>query len=82
MTHDPHALIVSDPAAFQGRPVVRGTRLSVEFVLDLLAGGWTERRIVDAFPHPTGEGVRTAIAFALDLMKNEQFVAVSRARAA
>jgi uncharacterized protein (DUF433 family) len=45
------ALIHSDPAILCGKPVVRGTRLSVEFLLELVGLGWTDERILDEYPH-------------------------------
>jgi hypothetical protein len=43
--------ITSDPAVLAGKPVVRGTRISVEFLLKLLAGGWTRDQILREHPH-------------------------------
>lgn len=54
--------IVIDPAILVGKPVVKGTRLAVEFVLDLLAGGWTFDQILDNYPGLTAEDVRACIA--------------------
>ena len=42
-----HDYIHSDPSVMVGKPVIRGTRLSVEFLLGLLAEGWTERQILE-----------------------------------
>ena len=42
--------IHSDPAVLTGKPVVRGTRLSVEFLLGLMAEGWTETEILENYP--------------------------------
>jgi uncharacterized protein (DUF433 family) len=54
--------IHSDPAILCGKPVVRGTRLSVEFLLELVALGWSERQILDSYPHLTPDGLRAALA--------------------
>ena len=51
-------LIHSDPAILCGKPVVRGTRLSVEFLLELVALGWTDREILDEYPHLTPDGLQ------------------------
>jgi len=42
--------IHSDPEILLGKPVVKGTRLSVEFILGLFANGWTERQIIENYP--------------------------------
>lgn len=49
------------PEVLTGKPVVKGTRLSVEFILDLLAGGWTEADILESYPHLTAEDVRACL---------------------
>jgi uncharacterized protein (DUF433 family) len=64
--------IVIDPAILVGKPVVKGTRLAVEFVLDLLAGGWTFDQIVDNYPGLTAEDVRACIAYAKEILQQER----------
>jgi uncharacterized protein (DUF433 family) len=63
--------IASDPAILGGKPCIRGTRLSVEFILELLASGANETAIVSAYPQLSAEAVRAAIAYAAKGMKNE-----------
>ncbi len=58
------ALIVSDPAVMMGKPVVAGTRITVELILEKLAAGETVGQILDAHPRLTEESVRAALAFA------------------
>jgi uncharacterized protein (DUF433 family) len=55
--------IVSNPGIFGGKPVIRGTRISVEFVLKLFASGLTEEQILIEYPHLTSEGIRAALDF-------------------
>ena len=45
-----HERIVADPGVLAGKPVIRGTRMAVEFVLDLLANGWSEAEIIRNYP--------------------------------
>jgi uncharacterized protein (DUF433 family) len=52
------------PNVLGGKPVIRGTRLAVEFVLDLLAQGWTEDQVIESYPGVTREDVRACIAAA------------------
>jgi len=55
--------IVSDPNVMMGKPVVAGTRMSVELILERLAAGETIEQLLDAHPRLTREGVRAALAF-------------------
>jgi uncharacterized protein (DUF433 family) len=43
--------IHSDPAILAGKPVIRGTRLGVDFLRGLLAAGWTDQHVLDEYPH-------------------------------
>jgi len=51
-------LIVSNPKVMMGKPVIRGTRITVELVLEKFAAGQTEEQILRAHPHITREGIR------------------------
>ena len=70
--------IVVDPAILVGKPVVRGTRISVEIILDRLADGWSQDDILAAYPQLTREQVLAAVRFALELFKEERFVAAAK----
>jgi len=63
--------IVSDPEILSGKPVIRGTRVAVEFILNLLAEGWTIEQILENYPTITPEGLRAVFAFAAECMKEE-----------
>lgn len=56
--------IVIDPAVLCGKPVVRGTRLAVEFVVDRVADGWPVEQLLDQYPGLTAEDVRACIRYA------------------
>lgn len=58
--------IHSDPEILRGKPVVRGTRLSVKFLLDRLAGGWSKADLLEEYPSLSIEGLRAALAYAAD----------------
>ena len=64
--------IHSDPSVLVGKPVVRGTRLSVDFLLDLAAAGWTEQQILENYPSLTREGLRAVFAYAAECMREER----------
>ena len=55
---DWHDHITVDPGVLAGKPVVKGTRIAVEMVIDLLAAGWTQQQILDSYPTLNTEGVR------------------------
>ena len=74
--------IRSDPAIMGGKPVVRDTRITVEFLLNLLAGGWDESKIIAEYPFLKSEHVRAAAAFAAEMVDEERHVAIARAKAA
>ena len=63
--------IHSDPSVLVGKPVVMGTRLSVEFLLNLLAEGWTEQRILENYPQVSTHALRALFAFAAECMRDE-----------
>jgi uncharacterized protein (DUF433 family) len=62
-------LISSDPKVMMGKPVVAGTRITVELILEKLAAGETTDQILHAHPRLTEEGIRAALAFASEALK-------------
>lgn len=64
--------IHSDPGILSGKPVVRGTRLSVDFLLKLLANGWSEEQIFDSYPNLTRDSLRAVFAFAAEAARDER----------
>ena len=60
-------LIVSNPKVMVGKPVIRGTRITVELILEKFAAGQTEEQILHSHPHVTREGIRAALAFVYPL---------------
>lgn len=65
--------IHSDPAILVGKPVVKGTRLAVEFLLQLYAAGWTEAQILESYPPLTPEALRAVHAYAAESIQGEAF---------
>ena len=63
------SLISSDPAVMMGKPVVAGTRITVELILEKLAAGETIDDLLDAHPRLTREAVLGALAFAAEALK-------------
>ena len=71
--------IHSDPGILGGKPVVRGSRISVELILEYFADGASMADILDAYPHLTEVDVRAAIAFTRELLHEEASAAQRRA---
>ena len=63
--------IVLDPNVLAGKPVIRGTRLSVEFIVGLLADGWTSADIERNYPGLTHEDVAACLRYAADVLQSE-----------
>ena len=61
--------IVSDPEIMGGKPVVAGTRITVEHILEKLAAGQTVEQLLDAHPRLTKEAVQAALAFAAEALR-------------
>jgi uncharacterized protein (DUF433 family) len=73
--------IVIDPEVLVGKPVVRGTRLAVEFVIELLAQGWTEAEILRNYPGLTREDILACLAYAGCVLKIDRVYAFAMADA-
>jgi uncharacterized protein (DUF433 family) len=64
-----NAQIVSDPKIMMGKPVVAGTRITVELILEKLASGETIEQLLDAHPRLTRAAILAALAFAAQALK-------------
>jgi uncharacterized protein (DUF433 family) len=60
-----------DPKIMVGKPVIRGTRIPVEFIVRMLAQGLPESDILREYPHLQPEDIRAALAYAAELLTNE-----------
>ncbi|MEH2260573.1 DUF433 domain-containing protein [Nostoc sp.] len=61
--------IVSDPKIMMGKPVISGTRITVELILEKLAAGETSQQIIEAHPRLSDEGIKAALAFAAQALR-------------
>jgi uncharacterized protein (DUF433 family) len=72
MTTDPHptdhAQIICDPAVLGGKPVIAGTRISVQLILEKLRDGWTIDDLLEDYPHLTREQIIAALAYAATVL--------------
>ena len=64
--------ITADPKILVGKPIVKGTRISVEFVIDLLARGWTPEQVLKEYDHLTLDDIYACLAYAAELVKEER----------
>lgn len=64
--------ITADPKVLVGKPVIKGTRIAVELVIDLLAAGWTQEQILDSYPNVTVDDIRACLAYAGELLHSEK----------
>ena len=67
-----HPRITLDPDVLAGKPVVRGTRLSVEFVIGLLADGWSESDILANYPNLAHDDIIACLEYARDMLSSEK----------
>lgn len=73
--------IVVDPAVLVGKPFIKGTRISVELVMERLADGWSMDDILRSYPGLAREDVLAAISFVTEIYKEEDHVAIGKAHA-
>lgn len=66
----------SDPEILSGKPVVKGTRLAVDFVLGLFALGWTEQQVLENYPTLTPQSLRAVFAYAAESLRDETLITV------
>ena len=68
--------IHADPAVLGGKPVLKGTRLAVDFLLGLLAEGWTREQLRANYPQVTDEALRAVFAYAADVLHEQVLLPV------
>lgn len=64
--------IITDPYILVGKPVVRGTRLAVDFIIDLMAQGWSEPEILRNYPGLTHEDIQACLSYASNALRSEK----------
>jgi len=64
--------IAVDPKVLVGKPIIKGTRISVEFVIDLLARGWTTEQVLKEYDHRTPDDIQACLAYASEMLKTER----------
>jgi uncharacterized protein (DUF433 family) len=71
-------LINSDPCVMMGKPVIAGTRITVELILEKLGAGETVEQILEAHPSLTREAIKAALAFAAKALRADVVYPISR----
>ncbi|MGB8779806.1 MAG: DUF433 domain-containing protein [Candidatus Bathyarchaeia archaeon] len=64
--------ITLNPNVLAGKPIIKGTRISVEFILDLLANGWTAKTILENYPQLKKEDITAVLKYATEILKEEK----------
>jgi uncharacterized protein (DUF433 family) len=65
-----HPRIALDPAVLTGKPVVKGTRIAVDFIIGLLADGWSEADILQNYPGIAHDDIAACLAYACDILSS------------
>jgi uncharacterized protein (DUF433 family) len=76
---DWHGRIITTPDTLFGKPRIAGTRIGVEFLLDLFASGWSEAQVLDSYPHLKPEDLQAVFAFVRDCLKDKSFILRAKA---
>lgn len=71
--------IISNSEILGGKPIIAGTRISVEMILEWIASGATEKDITQNYPHLSNEAIRAAVRYAAHFMKNEVVIDIPTA---
>jgi uncharacterized protein (DUF433 family) len=74
--------IETNPKVMMGKPVVRGTRITVELILRKISEGTSERELLDAYPRLTTDEIKAAIRYAADTLAHEEVVILDSAKRA
>lgn len=64
--------IVVDPKVLVGKPVVKGTRIAVEFVVELLGRGWSVEQVLKEYDHLTREDIQACLMYACETLQSER----------
>ncbi|MEG4318939.1 MULTISPECIES: DUF433 domain-containing protein [unclassified Microcoleus] len=67
------AHIHSNPKILLGKPVIKGTRISVEFILGLFSEGWTQQQVLENYPTLNPESIQAVFALAAECLKEDVF---------
>ncbi len=69
--------IISDKEVLLGKPIIKGTRISVELILELFGSGWTEAQILSSYTSLTSDSLRAVFAYLKDCIQQELYFPIS-----
>ena len=69
--------IVSNQNVLLGKPTIKGTRISVELILELFSLGWTEKQILDSYPTISSDSIRAVFLYLKDCIQQELYFPIS-----
>lgn len=69
---DYNKYIERNPEIMLGKPIIKGTRITVEIIMRKLAGGFTIEKLIESYPHLNREQIFSALEFAADIIANEE----------
>jgi len=67
-----HEMIVHNPNILGGKATIRGTRLAVDFLLDLMGGGWSFAELIESYPGLTEAEIRACISYGAEAVRAER----------
>jgi uncharacterized protein (DUF433 family) len=68
--------IISDPEIMLGKPVIKGTRLTVQFLIEQLANGWTEADIIESYSGLTHEDIQACFSFVAETLNDVKIFSI------
>lgn len=68
--------IVVDPNVLVGKPIIAGTRISVELVVDLLGRGYTTAQVLEQYDHLAADDIQACLAYASEILRSEKVYAI------
>ena len=69
--------IASDPDILMGKPVVKGTRISVELILGWFSSGWNTEQVLESYPHITRDDILATFAYAQELLHDDGILPIA-----
>lgn len=69
------ARIIADPNIMMGKPIIKGTRISIELILRKLSEGMSTEELLKAYPHLTREDILAALSYSADVISQEELIA-------
>lgn len=71
---NPKERVENNPKVMMGKPVIKGTRITVELILRKLSDGFSIKELLDAYPNLTEEDIQAALAYAADSLSLEETI--------